>query len=303
MLGRLLPGVTPEPIADSAQAQAWFEAENRALIAATGRALDEGFDTHAWQIPWALSRFLDMRGRWHDWASVGRAGLAAAQRLGDQATLASAHQRLGYATARLGHYEEAYAHLEYALRIHTERGDEAEQGYVHNSVAVTLSDQGRYDEALTYARRALKCYITAGDLPGQALALNNLGWFHAMLGDHAEALSACGQAMDLHRELGSSPEDVANTLDSLGYAHQQAGHHAEATNCYRQAVDLHREIGSSWGVAETLCHLGDVRHAVGDPAAARTAWEEALTILDDLHHPDRERIRAKLKELGPAPVG
>jgi len=50
-------------------------------------------------------------------------------------------------------------------------------------------------------------------------------------------------------------------------------------------------------VAETLGHLGDAHRAAGNPAQARTAWEEALTILDTLQHPDADQIRAKLKEL------
>ena len=195
-LDPLLPGAAPEQIADAGQALAWFEAEYRTLIAAAGRALEDGFCTHAWQIPWTLSRFLDMRGSWHDWASAGRIGLAAAQRLGDPAIEAFAHQRLGYASGRLGRYDDAYAHLEVALRIHTERGDQAAQAYVHNSVAVTMSYQGRHDEALTHAQRALTCYLAAGDLHGQALALNSIGWFHAALGNHPEALSVCSRALE-----------------------------------------------------------------------------------------------------------
>ena len=40
-------------------------------------------------------------------------------------------------------------------------------------------------------------------------------------------------------------------------------------------------------------------YAAGDAtrAAARAAWQHALTILDDLDHPDAEPVRAKLSEL------
>src|ERR1035437_6254618 len=55
------PGAEPEHIGDTAQALAWFGAERRVLMAAAGRALEAGFDTHVWQIAWALSRFLDTR--------------------------------------------------------------------------------------------------------------------------------------------------------------------------------------------------------------------------------------------------
>jgi predicted negative regulator of RcsB-dependent stress response len=46
--------------------------------------------------------------------------------------------------------------------------------------------------------------------------------------------------------------------------------------------------------AQTLTDAGDAYHAVGDLAAARQTWAQALAILDDLHHPDADTIRAKL---------
>jgi tetratricopeptide (TPR) repeat protein len=294
------PGAEPEYIGAAGQALAWFQAERRVLMAAAGLAYQDGLDTHAWQITWALSRFLDMRGRWHDWAALEQIALAATRRLGDRAAQASAHQRFGFASAKLGNYENAHAHLQLALAIHTEHGDHAGQAYAHNSLAITLNYQGRYGEALGHAQQALESYTAAGDLPGRALALNSVGWFHAVLGDHQQAISYCEQALDLFRDLGSR-EGMANALDSLGYAHHQSGNYAEATARYQQALGLHREIGGRWGAAETLGHLGDACHAAGNPAAARTAWEEAVAILAGLQHPDAGQIRAKLAQLAAGP--
>ena len=296
-LGTLLAGVEPEHIGTAAQALAWFEAENQVLMACAGRALEAGFDTHAWQIAWAVSRFLDIGGRWHDWAALERVALAAAERLGDRTAEASAHQRFGFASARLGSYDDAYAHLELALGIHSERENHAGKAYVHNSLAITLNYQGRYREALSQAQQALQEWTVAGDLSGRAVGLNSVGWFHVVLGDYQEALTYCQQALDMFRDLGSQ-EGVANVLDSLGYAHQQLGNLSEAATCYRRALDLHRELGGRWGAAEALGHLGDTQHAAGNFAEARAAWEEALVILTDLQHPDADSIRAKLRELG-----
>ena len=297
VLAALQPGAEPERISDAGQALAWFEAERRVLMAATRRALEADFDTHAWQLAWALSGFLDMRGRWHDWALTEQIALAATERLGDRAAQAFAHQQFGYASARLGRYEDAHAHLGLALSIHDERGNHAGQAYVHNSLAITLSYQGRQEEALGHARQSLKSYTAAGDRPGQAEALNSVGWLSAVVGDHQQAVSYCEQSLDLFRDLGSQ-EGEASALDSLGYAHQQVGHHAEATACYEEALELHRAAGSRWGVGDTLGHLGDTCHAAGKPEEARTFWEEALPILEDLQHPQADQIRAKLRDLG-----
>ena len=293
-LGALRPGVKLEQISDAGQALAWFQAERQVLIAAVGRAADDRFDTQVWQLSWALSRFLDIQGRWDDWAAIEKIALAATRRLGDRAAQAAAHQRLGHASIRLGNYPEGNTQLELALAIHTERGDHAGQAYVHNSMAIALNSQGRYREALDHAEQALTAYTTAGDLPGKALALNSVGWVHAVLGDHQQALSYCGQALDLFGQLGHR-EGVANALDSLGYAHQRLGNYTGATACYGQALGLHRELGSRWGVAETLDHLGDTKDAAGSPAEARAAWAEALTILEDLRHPAASQLRAKLR--------
>ena len=295
----LQPGAEPEHIGDPRQALAWFQAERPVLLAAAGRALEAGFDIHVWQIAQAMSGFLDTRGRWHDWVGVEEQALVATQRLGDRAAEATVRQRLGYARARLGAYDSAYAHLELALGIHTERGDQGGAAYARNAIAITLHSQGRYGEALDQAEQSLKLYTAVGDPSGQSLALNLVGWFHALLGDSQQALSHGARALDLFRETGNR-DGEASALDTVGYAHQQLGNHAAATAFYRQAIELDREIGSRPGLAETLDHLGDTRLDAGDQAEARTAWEEALAILDDLRHPGADAIRAKLEDLGTA---
>ena len=291
------PGAAPELIADARHALAWFEAERPVLMAAAERALEAGFDTHAWQLAWALSRFLDVQGRCHDWAAIEQVSLIAAQRLGDRAAQASAHRRFGMASAQCGNFADAHAHLELALGAWADLGDHAGQADAHNCLAVTLNYQGCYREALGHAQHALESYSAVGDLPGRAMALNSVGWFHVVLGDHERALGSCQQALELFRDFGSR-EGVANALDSLGYVHQHLGNHAEAIACYQEARGLQREIGGRWGEAEALGHLGDTHHAAGNREAARAAWEEALAILDDLQHSDAAQVRAKLAAAG-----
>jgi hypothetical protein len=47
----------------------------------------------------------------------------------------------------------------------------------------------------------------------------------------------------------------------------------------------------------TLAHLGDTLHAADDRPAARSCWQQALAIIDDLEHPDAEPLRDKLANL------
>ncbi len=300
-LPELQPGIEPEPIEAAGQALAWFEAERRVLIAAAGRAREAGLDTHVWQIAWALSRYLDTRGRWNDWVDIERVALAATERLGDRAAEATVHQRLGYALAHLSSYDDAYAHLGQAVSIHTELGDHAGQAYARNALSISLFYQDRFAEALDQARQSLRLYTDIGDRSGRALALNLVGWFNATLGDYREAQGYCEQAIELFSELGHR-EGLADALDALGYTHHHLGRHAEAVACYQRSISVYREHGTRKGLAEVLGHLGDTHRAAGDPDQARAAWTEALAIVDELGHPDADQIRAKLGELDTAAV-
>jgi tetratricopeptide (TPR) repeat protein len=166
------PGVEPQRLGDIGQAQAWFEAERQVLMAAATQALEEGLYTHAWQIAWALGRFLDLLGHWDDWVAAEQIALTATQRLGDRAAHAFAHWQFGYAHTRLGHHEDAHAHLERALSIYTELGDGAGAAEAHISLGVMLEEQGRDADALGHTRQALELFTAADDRAGQALALN-----------------------------------------------------------------------------------------------------------------------------------
>ncbi|MBO0818759.1 MAG: tetratricopeptide repeat protein, partial [Actinobacteria bacterium] len=90
--------------------------------------------------------------------------------------------------------------------------------------------------------------------------------------------------------------------DSLGYAHHQRGDYDQAIVCYERAIALSRVLADRFNEADTLTSLGDVHHSAGDIGAARLVWRDALRIFDEIAHPDREKVRAKLRALAPEVV-
>ena len=147
-------------------------------------------------------------------------------------------------------------------------------------------------------------YRGLGDRWGEALALNHAGWTLSQIGDYRQALIYCQQALVIMVAAGDS-HNVANILDSIGYAYRHLGHHARAAACYRRAVHMYTELGYRYPRAKTLGYAGDAHYAAGDLPAAQDAWQEALHILGELHHPDADRLRAELQALAtgapPAP--
>jgi DNA-binding SARP family transcriptional activator/Tfp pilus assembly protein PilF len=287
------PGVTPESPADQKQALAWFESERAVLLATLRQAT--GFDSHIWQLAWALASYFEYQGHRRDWRDSQTIALEASRRLSDKQAQALSHALLGRALVQLSSYDPARTHLQHALDMFGELGDNASQAYAHHSLARMLERQGLYSEALAHVRQALTLFKAAGDDIGRARALNAVGWFHAQLGDHTQALDCCQQALDLQREIDDG-FGQAETYDSLGYVHGHLGHQQEATTCYQQAVNLFYELGDRYNEADTLVALGDTHQAFRDSESARIAWQRALAILEQLDHPRADSVRARMRE-------
>jgi DNA-binding SARP family transcriptional activator len=291
-LDRPVDGVTPELTTDLAAAMDWFDAEHAALLALVDGYAGGGHDTRIWQLAWAPCDYFYRRGRWHDWAFVQQVALSAARRAGDRSGQANAYRDLGMAYGYLERDDDAHEHFQQALDIFQQLGDLTSVAQIHHSAGWLLGRQARYPEAIERARQAFDLSCAAGDDRAQAYALNNLGWYRAQLGDLVGALGCCEKALATHSEKDHGGR--ASALDSLGYIYHRLGHHKQAAASYREALDLRRMLGERYNEATTLNQLGDAELACDNPDAARDSWALALTILDQLAHPDAYPLRHKL---------
>jgi DNA-binding SARP family transcriptional activator/Tfp pilus assembly protein PilF len=290
------PGAAPGHLADHRQALAWFEAEHQVLLAAFTLAARSGFDSHAWQLPWATTPFLHARGHWPELAATLRMALAAAVRLGDGAAQALCGRLLAMACTGLGDHDQARGHFASSLTLFQSLGDGLGEAKVHQDLGVLAARQGRYADVLGHSEQALRLYRAIGDKASEAQALNNVGWCQGLIGDYQQARAFCRQALALCAEVGDRRVEGL-VWDSLGYAEHHLGNLAEAAACYQRALSRAREAGDRVSEAEVLTHLGDTHQAAGELALAREAWQQALAILDDLQHPDAGQVRAKLASI------
>jgi DNA-binding SARP family transcriptional activator/tetratricopeptide (TPR) repeat protein len=287
------PGAAAGQPADYQQALAWFEAEHQVLLAVITLAAGSGFDAHAWQLPWAMTPFVQMRGHWQEGAAIQRTALAAATRLGDTAAQALSGRLLGMACTELGDHDQALGHFASSLRLYQQLGDRLGEAKIQHSLGLLAERQGRYADALSHSEQALRLYQAIGDKAAEAEALNGVGWCHGLLGDNQQARVFCRQALTLCAEIGHRWVE-GHVWDSLGCAEHHLGNLTDAAACYQRALSLHRESGDRFAEADTLTRLGDTRHAAGDLAQAREAWQQALAILEDIRHSHVGQVRAKL---------
>jgi tetratricopeptide (TPR) repeat protein len=290
------PGPPPEGIPGglmtAEEALAWFTAEHATLLAA-----EAGLAGHAWRLAWALSTYLLRRGCWDDQARVSQAGLDAARRAGDQAGEAHARLMLALGYARSGR-RDAAPDLRAALELlETAGGYHSSQVIAHSTLIWLAEQQERYADMLDHATCALELSRAAGDRTLEIMSLNDVGYSHARLGNYRQAAIFCGQALAGSRDAGQLNWESA-AWDSLGYIHHQLGDYQRAVTCYERSLDLCREMADRFNEAGTLDRLGDVHHSAGDASAARWAWTQALRTLDELGHPNSDRVRAKLRGPG-----
>lgn len=294
--------VSTQGLADHRDAVAWLATERQVLLAAFRQAVSFGFDAHVWQLAWAVTTHFDRHGHWYDAAASHEEGLKAAQRLGDRRAQAIICCCLARAYCRLDRDDAARDQLRQALELYQLLGDQAGQGHAHRILAWVLERQGRYKEALTHAELAIDLFRSAERPVGQAHALNAAGWFHILLGAPEEGLRLCQQALDMQRKIEDRLGE-GETLDSIARAYTSLARYDEARTYYRQALELYRESGDRYNEAQFLVHFGDTSLAAGDPDSAVAAWQDAVTIFEELELPEAANMRARLSSLAAQPGG
>jgi tetratricopeptide (TPR) repeat protein len=287
------PGVTVTDVPDREQAIGWFKAEAPGLLALTRLAYAEGFDTHAWLVPWTLAQYLHRRGRWQEFLATQQVAVAAATRLGEKLALAHSHYHLAHAHAMLLDYQASELYVRQSLAEFRELGDRGQEALVLNGLADLLGQQSRYKEALELLLDGLHMIRAVGHWWTQGALEKSAGRLYAMTGEYERGLAHCERALALYRQ-SCDPSGAAGTLASIGFIHRKRDDLIQARSFYEQAVAAFREMGEPFGEAQSLDGLGDTLLATGDTNAARAAWTAAEKIVDDMAHPLADQVRTKI---------
>jgi DNA-binding SARP family transcriptional activator len=290
-----IAGVTLGRFADRQAAANWFETEHRPLTGAITLAADLGFDLHACQLAVTLTGVLDQSARWADLAAYSGIALAAARRADDREAQAHAERGLAGAFARLGRYDDAYVHLQRCLDQFTVLANIDGQAHAHLNLACLLHDMDDDQGALSHAHRACELFeLLDGQHAGLAGALNTAGWLEASLGNTSRGLVYCQRALALAQAIDNRPL-AALIWDSLGYVRRVLGDYSEAIGCYQHAAAMLAELDADFYRAQVLIGLGDTHETCGDRQTARELWHEALEVFEQTHHPETDRLRAKVQ--------
>ncbi|MFD8375121.1 ATP-binding protein [Streptomyces sp. NPDC059688] len=298
---RPAPGGPPKPtaaqpaIGDRATATGWFETELSSLQALVAQAaVTPGLEPYAWRLADACAVHLRRSGHRTQRAAVHALARDAAARAADRAAHATATRRLADALSRLHRTREALGLLHEALRTCRDLGDEEGVREVRLSLVRVYGSCGDPRRALPHARLALAMAERTGDPLALADGRTAVSQQWERLGEHTVALDHARRALDLYTRLGHL-DGQAGILIGMGRSEQALGRPAAAIGHYEVSLSLDRALGDRYREAHALAHLGDAHAALGRDEDAGALWEEALALFEDLHHPDAEPVRARLR--------
>ncbi|MFB9929981.1 tetratricopeptide repeat protein [Amycolatopsis halotolerans] len=195
-------------------------------------------------------------------------------------------------------YDDAIVHHQRALTIGRNIGHRFGEAAALGDLAHVYNQLGRYLEAAEHSRQALGIYREIGHQRNQAVNLTNLGNALRGMGHLDQALTHLQQGLNIFTTIGATGGQ-AWPLRCIAKVYHQQGHSDHAVDCLRQAAALECAGHRAYDYAMTLGDLGTVLNDIGRPREARDAWNEALSILNDLDPHQADQIRKHLNASGP----
>ncbi len=226
-----------------------------------------------------------------DHAAAARQHAEAAElfeRTGDLRRAANSLNSVGTALWSLGDYEGARAVHERSLATCRDLGDRrGESDNLDNlgGVAWVLAD---FEQAIELYREALAIRRESRDPRGIAISLINLGDTYALMGETDAALAQFDEAIQVDRTVGVL-RNLATALQGKGKSLLDADRPGQARPILEASIAIHLDLGDHDNLADTQAALAMTCLALGDTAAARSAADAAIEILEP-------RDRASLRQ-------
>jgi CHAT domain-containing protein len=189
--------------------------------------------------------------------------------------LANLDMGRGDVVSALARHDQAYAYGERLGNVNIRAVARFRQGNVYLYAAHDAK------AALPAFRQAAELWSKEENLWGEADAQVGVGESLALLGDAAGARAAFDQAVPAYRKQHRT-FDLAGVLTEVALLEAKAGRAGVALVAAREAVDLATPSEGRRLRAHAWYALAKAQDAVGNPTAALTAYEKAVTLLGEV---------------------
>ena len=329
-------GIVPGALDSEEQALRWCVDERANILAISRFAADTGFHDHAWRLIGEFDEVLNRYGHPSELLDIHNVALASARASGVADGIAGLLNNIGSLYFHLGDYEQAARYFSEAREAYGEINDAHGEAVSMMNVASTWLERGRYKIALDSYQRSLALFEQVGDLAGQAhnrhrigdtyrrlhrtatasryymeslrinekighlrgqgAALAALGELHLDQDEPTVAISYCEQAITFHRR-ALDERRIGETLHALAVAYHRIHRPETGIPLVREAVECHGATGNRRRRAAALNLLGQLYYETNNASGAKTAWTEAVWLLQELGDLDAETVQRRIDGL------
>ena len=243
-----------------------------------------------------------------------RKSLAHAERIGSVGAKAHGLNCLAIVAQRRGDLGESEAHYTQAAELAARAGDERLLGMIEQNRGVLMNVKGNFAAAEARYATSLTAFEESGDEEAISWVLNNLGMLYTKLGHYQRAIETLERGLEIARKredalvesiIGLNLAEVWAVIGKLELADARCAEsleearrrndHLTIAGVMKCRAQIERERGSfiesiatlrigifeAEGLedrilqAEMLREFGQTSRALGNPAEARLAWQEA----------------------------
>jgi DNA-binding NtrC family response regulator/tetratricopeptide (TPR) repeat protein len=198
---------------------------------------------------------------------------------GDRRHLALVHSLSAVLLAQTGRCDEATTSLRQGERLAMAiQADDVLAGIVHNQANVALL-RHQHEQALALAERSVALHQALGSGHGLAVALATLGQIFVQLGDLERAEQVLHRTLDVRSPVHYQ-ETTGAVFDTLAEIHLMRGSYERAAEYLRQASEAY----GAYGTHTMRWYEWETKVLNAKLAVRRGAFDEALTIADELEH-------------------
>ena len=271
LLGRALnraggAGAALEPLAEARQRfQALARGGSQGAVRMANVALTDQADC------------LMFLGRLDEAATAYEEATKNAERRNDLRQVATNKSQLGTLRRRQRRYEDALDFYEGAISMFEQLGEESPVAGIWHQIGNVHYVAGQLESAEQAYQRSLQISMRAGNQPYAAMTLAQFGSLYSGMKRREEAVRFYRQAADIFAELrdlkseGAARSNVAGDLITLQ-------RYDEARRELERAIECTQPLGHAAEPWTTYAILHNLERAVGAPAAAAAARQEAIRL-------------------------
>ncbi len=204
------------------------------------------------------------------------------------------HNCAGFLATIQYEFDKAVRLLDRSLMLSRRMGDKTKLGVTLSNLSGLETYRGNFERSATLLKEAIALFRETGDLRRVGLMLHGLALTANSLGDFEQAATLETEAIPLVREAGDKWH-TSLALSTLGIALCKRGLFDEAESASQEAIaTLEGLEGNNFPRAGAINCLAEVARGRGDPALARSLYQEAIREVRDLGHSSSSAVGVHL---------